>query len=317
MPSLEYPKYFIYNDRPVVHIKTADGGMDCLGMRYSTGEFDRMMEYADGRDNRDAWVSEVSRDEFIQCIEATRAEYLKGDGPVFTLYEMIDGLIEVPREQGQRISEESLALIRSLRKKTHELFEADLLAQGRTGTPNEDGSLAVPVPTGPRPIPPSWRYLPAPEVEEIVRRLLVLGEQLRTSDVEATADALGWPVAETTSQGVRLDAGLSLGGSSVWLTSDYGSLLVQVPTSMTVLADVEVGQRFVREAFEAACQACQNVLGNAPRKTGGRWPEWSWGVAGVGIFVRQGTGYVELLGMSEEAAAVRYRAVQEDIEWGE
>jgi hypothetical protein len=305
------------NDRPVVLVETPDGGLDCLGLRFRTGEFDRMMECYEELDSINSWVKKLSREEFIQRVEACRGEFLKGDGPVYTLYEMINGLIEVPREQGQPLSGESKALVRSLRMKTHDLFEADLLARGLTGTPNEDGSLAVPVPVGPRSIPAGWQALSTPEVEDIVRRLLVLGEQLGANDAEATAIALGWPIVERSAHGMQLEAELPLEGASVWLTTDYGSLNLEIPTTMTVAGDTAEGRQFLSQAFDAASQACKNVVSVSHFVTGGRWPEWSWRAGGVGIFVRRGANYVELLAMSEEAAAIRYRAVQEDIEWGE
>ena len=59
------------------------------------------------------------------------------EGPVFALYETIDAVEQKARDEGRWLTPEEEALIHSLRVRTHELFEAELRAQGLRGMPEE------------------------------------------------------------------------------------------------------------------------------------------------------------------------------------
>ena len=133
-----YPQYYFYEGWPVVFVRTPDGGLDCLRLSAENGEFVRNMSYVRKiRYGTTADIDTVTRDAFIQMVEALRGERLKGEGPVFALYETIDAVEQKARDEGRWLTPEEEALIHSLRVRTHELFEAELRAQGRRGMPEE------------------------------------------------------------------------------------------------------------------------------------------------------------------------------------
>lgn len=131
-----YPEYWVYNDRPVVLIKPPGGGLDCLAVDPGTGGFVREMRYiADIDHNHDADIEKVSFDDFITAVETYRARNMTGKGTLKALYETMHGLEVTAYEQGRKLADGEEALIRSLSKKTHPLFEEYLREQGLTGTP--------------------------------------------------------------------------------------------------------------------------------------------------------------------------------------
>jgi hypothetical protein len=131
-----YPQYYFYEGWPVVFVEPPGGGLDCLRLSAQTGEFVRNMSYVKKiRYGTTADIDTVTRDEFIQRVEELRAERLKGDGAVFALYETIDALEQTARDERRSLTPEEKALVHGLRVRTHGLFEAELRAQGRTGTP--------------------------------------------------------------------------------------------------------------------------------------------------------------------------------------
>ncbi|MBX6767916.1 MAG: hypothetical protein IRY90_12320 [Actinomadura rubrobrunea] len=133
-----YPQYYFYERWPVVFVRTPEGGLDCLALSPETGEFERDMSYYRKiRFGTTADIDTVTRDEFIQMVEALRGKRLKGEGPVFALYETIRAIGQNARDERRSLTPEEKALIHSLRVRTHKLFEAELRAQGRRGMPEE------------------------------------------------------------------------------------------------------------------------------------------------------------------------------------
>ncbi|MBE1533361.1 hypothetical protein [Actinomadura algeriensis] len=86
--------------------------------------------------NHSAEFDEVSFDEFITAVERYRARWKLGEGTVKVLYETMYGIEENRRDQGRwRLSPDEKALLTSLSKRTHPMFEEYLREQGLTGTP--------------------------------------------------------------------------------------------------------------------------------------------------------------------------------------
>ncbi|WUH98128.1 hypothetical protein OHR68_32190 [Spirillospora sp. NBC_00431] len=134
----EYPQYYRYEGRPVVFVKTPDGGMGVWALSPKTGEFELNMGYLDKIwFGTTADIVTVSREEFIQRVEEYRGRRLKGDGPVYALYETVNSLVDTSRAEARDLTAEENALIHTLRLRTHELFEAELRAQGRQGMPGD------------------------------------------------------------------------------------------------------------------------------------------------------------------------------------
>ncbi|MFG2084964.1 MULTISPECIES: hypothetical protein [unclassified Spirillospora] len=131
-----YPRYFVYNERPVVLLETPGGGLDCLAADPRGGAFVRAMRYIGELDfNRDADIDELPYEEFVTAVEMYRARKGLGEGTVKALYETMRGLEETALEGGRRLTLEEQALIRSLSKRTNPLFDESLRERGLTGTP--------------------------------------------------------------------------------------------------------------------------------------------------------------------------------------
>jgi hypothetical protein len=117
-------KYYIVGVVPVKFVLQPDGGFAVLKMNYDTGAFefdasllDRIQYARDG-------VETVSADEFVQYVEGIRARRLSGDGPVYALYQLVNGIEEVARDEGRELTPDEEALIAELRRKSHALFQA-------------------------------------------------------------------------------------------------------------------------------------------------------------------------------------------------
>ncbi|TDC90353.1 hypothetical protein [Actinomadura sp. 7K507] len=132
-----YPRYFVYDERPVVLLETPGGGLDCLAADPRSGAFVRAMRYIGELDfNRDADIDELPFEEFVAAVEMFRARKGLGEGTVMALYETMRGLEETAQEGGgRRLTPEEQALIRSLSKRTNPLFDESLRERGLAGTP--------------------------------------------------------------------------------------------------------------------------------------------------------------------------------------
>ena len=119
----QLPEYYIVVERPVKVVATEDGGMTVLKYNFETGQFDYGMEYLSrlrfGKDD----VEKVSEEAFVQHVEKLRGRAVKGEGPVYVLYELINAMEDDAEEKGQALTMEEKALIVSIRRQTYELFE--------------------------------------------------------------------------------------------------------------------------------------------------------------------------------------------------
>lgn len=171
-----YPRYFVYDERPVVLLETPDGGLDCLAADPRSGAFVRAMRYIGELDfNRDADIDELPFEEFVDAVEMYRARKGLGEGTVKELYDTIRGIDQTAREDGdRRLSAEERALIRSLSKRTNPLFEESLRERGLTGTPQPSpaGSQIARAVDRPADTPERPQEVPSPQNEhELVARL--------------------------------------------------------------------------------------------------------------------------------------------------
>lgn len=134
--AAQEPEFFLYEEWPVAFVVLPDGGLDCLAMNAQTGEFQREMRYyRDIRLKFEADVDRLTRIEFVQAVERQRARHLKGDGPVFALYDTIRAIEDTARDEGRVLTAEERALIHTLRERTHEMFEAAIRERGGIGAP--------------------------------------------------------------------------------------------------------------------------------------------------------------------------------------
>ncbi|MFD0902523.1 hypothetical protein [Actinomadura sediminis] len=86
--------------------------------------------------NHSAEFDQVPFDEFVTAVEMYRAHWRLGEGTVKVLYETMAGIEENMRAQGRwRLTPEEKALLASLSKRTHPMFEEYLRERGLAGTP--------------------------------------------------------------------------------------------------------------------------------------------------------------------------------------
>jgi hypothetical protein len=128
-PGLVLPSYYEFHTRPVKLLESPAAGMTAWALDWDTGGWVRATHLVDeilfaiGGD-----VFKVSPANFVDLVESTRGRFLKGDGPVFALYETIESIIA--SAEGRRMTPEELALIRGLRRKTYRMFEEALRQRG-------------------------------------------------------------------------------------------------------------------------------------------------------------------------------------------
>jgi hypothetical protein len=131
----EMPAYFVYYNKTYRIDATPEGGLTGHLLDLETGEFVRAPELIDEVTfNRKPEIRTVDEARFIDETEQARSYYLRGDGPVFALYDTINGLYDQAKAEGRRISAEEKALAKSLRRKTYQLWE-DELARRAAGAP--------------------------------------------------------------------------------------------------------------------------------------------------------------------------------------
>jgi hypothetical protein len=128
--------YYIVGLRPVKFLPTPDGGLAVVKMNWETGIFEYGMEYLARATSSDSDVDHVSEDEFIQHVESLRARRLRGDGPIFALYQTLNAVEDAAKAQGRRLDDEEAALVAELRRRTYAMFQAahpDVLTKPRAG----------------------------------------------------------------------------------------------------------------------------------------------------------------------------------------
>ncbi|WP_181776970.1 hypothetical protein [Amycolatopsis pittospori] len=130
------PSFYTYFGKTYRLESTPGGGLTGYLLNPRTGEFDERPEFV----REVMWamassdISKVSEEKFVQETERARAYELKGSGPVFALYETIDGLYEQASRENRRMEPQESALIQSLRKRTFKMWE-DELARRAAGEP--------------------------------------------------------------------------------------------------------------------------------------------------------------------------------------
>jgi hypothetical protein len=143
--AIKTPAYFVYYAKTYKLESTPDGGLAGYLLNLKTGDFEERNDLID----KVLWattgeIDPVDEASFIDGTEIARAEYLRGDGPIFALYETIEGLHDQAEAEGRRVAKDELALIRSLRRRTFKMWEEEF-ARRAAGEPPTFGyrSLAV------------------------------------------------------------------------------------------------------------------------------------------------------------------------------
>ncbi|WP_405092527.1 hypothetical protein OG767_06070 [Micromonospora sp. NBC_01392] len=139
--GLNLPKFFNYYESPVKLVGTAEGAVAAWRLSRESGGWREASKLIDkvlflGGDE----INEISRDEFVQLTEQGRGRYLRGEGPVFALYETVRGLEDTIREERRYPTTREQALIRGIRRRTFVMFEEQLQ---RAGDPGADPGIAT------------------------------------------------------------------------------------------------------------------------------------------------------------------------------
>ncbi|SDC97955.1 hypothetical protein [Actinokineospora iranica] len=121
------PDYFLHFGRTFKLDTAPDGQWIGYLLNWSTGEFeidnDPIMAVLSATSTSD--ISRLDKDEFVQETEGIRAYHLRGDGPIFALYDTIHTLFAQAEAENRKITDEELALIKSIRRRTFAMWEAE------------------------------------------------------------------------------------------------------------------------------------------------------------------------------------------------
>ncbi len=131
LSEMELPQYHIVCTRPVKIQRAADGGVEMMKFDWETGGYvpgDNL--WADVFISHGGDTERVTEDEFIQYVEQLRGRRLKGEGTVYTLYEIINAIEDGARAEGRRLTDGERETVTGLRRKTHGMFEKMINAEG-------------------------------------------------------------------------------------------------------------------------------------------------------------------------------------------
>jgi hypothetical protein len=121
---METPQYYIVGLRPVKFVRAPNGELALLKMNWETGVFEYGMEYLARALSSDSDVDHVDEDDFIQHVESLRSRDLRGDGPLFALYQTINAIEDIAKAQGRQLTDEESQLRNELRRQTYAMFQA-------------------------------------------------------------------------------------------------------------------------------------------------------------------------------------------------
>ncbi|MEH1165580.1 hypothetical protein V6V47_09355 [Micromonospora sp. CPCC 205539] len=139
--GLLLPSYYLYYGSPVKIVETPDGGARVWRVFIDTGGWQEKNDLfvkitlAVGGD-----IFTRTAEEFVQEVEAFRAHYLSGDGPIYALYETVRSIEDLANAEERYLTPKEEALIRGIRQRTFVMFEEQLRA---AGDPGADPELAA------------------------------------------------------------------------------------------------------------------------------------------------------------------------------
>jgi hypothetical protein len=121
---VQTPSYFTYYNKTYRIDSTPEGGLTGHLLDLRTGEFKEDNALIDTvLFNRKPEIDSVDEAEFVDRTEQERMHYLRGEGAIFTLYDTIAGLYAQAKSEGRRVTRDEIALIRSLRRRTYQLWD--------------------------------------------------------------------------------------------------------------------------------------------------------------------------------------------------
>lgn len=131
MAALSLPAYFSHLKWPVKIVPTTDGGAAAWQLSPETGGWQAAHHLIDDIIfDVGGEVNVLTAEEFVQLVERRRGERVSGEGPVFALYETVNGIEEVAESERRRLTDRERALVQGLRRRTFRMFEEALSAAG-------------------------------------------------------------------------------------------------------------------------------------------------------------------------------------------
>jgi len=136
--AFQTPQFYRYYAQTYRVDSTPDGGLVGTILDLDTGLF----REDNGHIREVIWSTTesdirgpFSEERFVQETERARNRYLVGDGPIFALYETVDGLYAQARKREDRkLEPQEVALIQSIYKRTFKMW-ADEAARRAAGEP--------------------------------------------------------------------------------------------------------------------------------------------------------------------------------------
>ncbi|MGC4867544.1 hypothetical protein ACLQ3B_19190 [Micromonospora sp. DT53] len=134
MPGLVLPSYYLYYQSPVKIVETPDGGARVWRVAIDTGAWQEKNDlFSEIVFDIGGDVFRRTAEDFVQEVEAFRAHYLKGEGPIFALYETVRSIELLADAESRHETPKEQALIRGIRQRTFVMFEEQLRAAGDPG----------------------------------------------------------------------------------------------------------------------------------------------------------------------------------------
>ncbi|WP_328650873.1 hypothetical protein OG598_22025 [Micromonospora sp. NBC_00330] len=134
MPGLVLPSYYLYYQSPVKIVETPDGGARVWRVAIDTGAWQEKNDlFSEIVFDIGGDVFRRTAEDFVQEVEAFRAHYLKGEGPIFALYETVRSIELLADAEARHETPKEQALIRGIRQRTFLMFEEQLRAAGDPG----------------------------------------------------------------------------------------------------------------------------------------------------------------------------------------
>lgn len=140
--GIELPSYYDYYETPVKFVPTPEGGLTAWRLDRETGGWQPANDIVDEiifAIGGDIYVRSAER--FVQRTEEERGRYLKGEGPIFALYETVKAIEDIAIAERRAYTPEEAALIRGIRRRTFVMFEEQLR---QAGDPGADPTIAAP-----------------------------------------------------------------------------------------------------------------------------------------------------------------------------
>ncbi|MGF6885500.1 hypothetical protein ABIA39_003958 [Nocardia sp. GAS34] len=124
----ESPSYFRFYNGTIRLDEPPEGRVSGQKLNIDTGlfepaSFDEISSVLGARDDYD--LSMLSEENFVKETEVARSYYLRGEGPVFDIYDSIQKIFDRSKAEGRRISSEEADEVYSLWHQSFRLWEEE------------------------------------------------------------------------------------------------------------------------------------------------------------------------------------------------